>query len=346
MRRLERLEQRRYDAAVKASLLGEVYKQMRQSESVRYTVGAMQPIDPEYTKNTFAQGERVRSQLQQRLQITADYEYQGSVTTDTHIKARSDIDLLVIRNGWWWVEPPQVPDPPYPGDPKADMRSFRGGAAVALREAFPAATLDDSGSTALRLNGGSLTRAVDIVPASWYDTNDYARTRDKVYRGVKVFNKETGDFVANTPFLHARRIEEKDQRTRGGLRKATRLMKSLMYDSDGRLDMSSYNITAIAFNIRDAGLLHELPRELAILEACYEFCRLLADDPASRGSIRVPDNSRLVFGDGPGATLVQLNALTKELADLRRDVLEENVRSFKLLAEARVEHPTVQAPGW
>src|SRR5262245_60652655 len=99
MRRLEKLERRRIDesALVRASLSREVYRQLKDSESVRYTVGAMQPIDSDYTKNTFAQGDRVKDQLKQRLAVTCDYEYQGSVTTDTHIKARSDIDLLLIR---------------------------------------------------------------------------------------------------------------------------------------------------------------------------------------------------------------------------------------------------------
>src|SRR5262245_5413109 len=125
MGRLERLMQRRLDESilVRASMANEVYRRIKESESVRYAVGAMQPIDPEYTKNTYAQGDRVRDQLKQRLGVTCDYKYQGSVTTDTHIKARSDIDLLVIRLGWEWVEPPQPVPNPYQGDPREDMRA-------------------------------------------------------------------------------------------------------------------------------------------------------------------------------------------------------------------------------
>lgn len=346
MRRLDLLEQRRYDQAVRSSLAGEIYKRMKDSESVRYTIGAMQPIDPEYTKNTFAQGDRVKNQLQERLRTSAEFEYQGSVTTDTHIKAKSDIDLLVIRKGWIWLEPPQVPESPYQGDPAADMRQLRGESVTALNAAFPQASLDDSGSSALKLSGASLSRVVDVVPASWYDTNEYTRTKDKTYRGVKVFNKATGEFIANTPFLHKARIEAKDQATRGGFRKAARLMKSLMYDSDGRLDLSSYNIVGIAYNIADQQLLHPTPRELAILEACFEFCTLLSFNASLRDSLLVPDGSRKVFGDGQGAKIGQLTALIKELSDLRQDVLNENVRSFKKLAEARVEYPLVTPTAW
>jgi hypothetical protein len=339
--RLERLEQRRLDESilVRASMANEVYRRIRESESVRYAVGAMQPIDPEYTKNTYLQGDRVKDQLKQRLSVECDFEYQGSVTTDTHIKARSDIDLLVIRKGWWWLEPPQVAANPYQGDTKEDMRSLRRDAEASVAAAFPQATVDPTGASSLKLTGGSLTRDVDIVPATWLDTNEYARTRDPVYRGVKIFDKKSEEFVANTPFLHGRRIEEMDQRTRGGLRRAVRLMKSLRYDSDDRVKMSSYNITGIAANIPEAELISPRPRELVILEVCCAFCERLSIDSALRDSIRVPDGHRTVFGGAKGTTSDELKALTTELVQLRRDVLDENVRSFRRLAEARVEYP-------
>lgn len=323
---------------VRASMANEVYKSIRESESVRYAIGAMQPIDPEYTKNTFKQGDRVQSQLEQRLTTACDYEYQGSITTDTHIRAKSDIDLLAIRRGWLWREPPQPVVSPYAGDPAEDMRSLRRQIVVAATAAFPAVTVDESKATCICLNGGSLTRDMDVVPASWYDTNDFARTQDSVHRGVKVFNTESGVFVANTPRLHKRRIEERDQLTRGGLRKAARLMKTLMYDSDGRVGMSSYNIVGIAYNIPERSLVTDAPRDLAVLEACFEFCSRLENDPALRTAIRVPDGHRGVFGDGPGAILPQLTALTKEIADLRRDILNENLRSFTRLVEANVPY--------
>lgn len=342
MGRLERLEQRRLDSSVlvKASMANEVYKEIKESESVRYAIGAMQPIDPEYTKNTFLQGDRVKSQLKERLDQECEFEYQGSTTTDTHIKARSDIDLLLIYTGWTWLEPPQVPAFPYKGDPKEDIRKLRSDAGSALRSAFPEAEHNDEGSRAIRLSGASLTRQVDVVPASWYDTNEYTRTKDRVYRGVKVFDSKRGEFKANTPFLHQRRIEDRDQETRGGLRKAIRLMKTLMYDSDGRSDISSYNICGIAFNIAPANLAVQRPRELAIVEACHEYCQRLLLDTTERDRIFVPDGHRKVFGGEDGATMVQLSAIAKEISDLRTEILRDNARSIRQLVEASVQYPS------
>lgn len=341
MGRLERLEQRRLDSSVliKTSMANEVYRKIKESDSVRYAIGAMHPIDPEYTQNTFLQGDRVKNQLKERLTQECDFEYQGSTTTDTHIKARSDIDLLMIYKGWTWLEPPQVPANPYKGDPKYDIRKLRSDAVSALRSAFPQAEHDDQGSRAIRLSGASLTRQVDVVPASWFDTVEYTRTGDQVYRGIKVFDSRREEFKANTPFLHKRRIEERDQETLGGLRKAIRLIKTLMYDSDGRATISSYNICGIVFNILPANLAVQRPRELKILEACHEYCQRLLLDTRERDRILVPDGHRKVFGGDDGATFSQLAAIAKEISDLRSEILRDNARSIRQLVEASVQYP-------
>lgn len=342
MGRLERLERRRLDSSllVKASMVHEVYKSIQASEPVRYAIGAMQPIDPEYTQNTFKQGDRVKSQLKERLEQDCDFRYQGSTDTDTHIRARSDVDLLVIYKDFEWLEPPQQPANPYRGDPKADITKLRKDSVSVITSAFPEATCNNGGSRAVKLSGASLSRDVDIVPASWYNTNDYARTREEVYRGVKVFDAKSGEFTANTPFLHKRRIQERDELTRGGLRRAIRLMKSLMYDSDGRVSMSSYNICGIAYNIAPDHLSVQRPRELAILEACHEYCQRLLNDTYARDRILVPDGHRTVFGGTDGASQAQLQALAKEIADLRSDIVRSGARAFQDVGLIEVKYPT------
>lgn len=341
MGRLERLIERRMDSSVlvKASMVNEVYKRMDKSESVRYAIGAMQPIDPEYTKNTVLQGEKVKSQLEERLTQKCEIEPQGSTSTDTHIQARSDVDLLLVRKGWVWVEDTQVVTNPYSGNAWDDMRRLRSDAKLALGKAFPAAEVDDSRPCAIKITGGSLARDVDVVPATWFDTDEYKRTGDKLFRGVKILNKETDEFVANLPFLHKRRIEERDQETRGGLRKAIRLLKTLMYDSEGRVKMSSYNICGIAFNIPKSDLTVQKPRELAILEACHTYCNALVSDNCTRDSIRTPNGHRTVFGGSEGTTLSQLIALNVEMSNLRLDILRDNARAIRSLVEENVDYP-------
>jgi len=326
-----------------AKLLNEVYRSIEQSESVRYAIGAMQPIDPEYTRNTFAQGDRVRDQLARRLTQSCDYRYQGSTTNDTHIRARSDVDLLVVLTAWYWLEPPQVATNPYRGDEKQDMRDLRSKSEESLHEAFPAADVDRGRGKAICIDGGSLTRRIDVVPATWYNSNHFAQTGDETVRGVRVFDIETGAFITNYPFLHNACIDVRDTRTNGGLRRAARLMKSLKYDSES-VTLSSYDIVSIAYNIPDHQLAFAPPFELRIVDSCHDYCIQLRQDSSLRGSIHVPNGTRPVFGGRDGATEVQLDELIAELRGLRQDILSENARSFVKLAEARVEHRVASRP--
>ncbi len=335
--RLEKLSARRIDASITtARLLNEAWRTIHESESVRYVIGAMQPIDPEYTSNTFAQGERVKNQLKERLSTTCDYEYQGSTTNNTHIKAASDIDLLVLTQKFWTLEPPQVPSNPYTGDPVQDLLELRTESIAALNSAFPKANVDSAGSKSIVITGGSLTRKVDVVPSNWFDTNEYARTQLKVVRGVQILDAYAKTRIKNTPFLHNASIDRRDAETGGGLRKAARLMKSLKYDSES-IELSSYDLVSIACNIRAHRLSVPKERELSILGTCLDFGRSLQADATLRGGISVPDGHRKVFGDGY-ATVPGLNQLVSELERLAADVLNENQRSFKKLAEARVEY--------
>ena len=49
-------------------------------------------------------------------------------------------------------------------------------------------------------------------------------------------------------------------------------MKSLKYDSEN-IDLSSYDIVSIAFNMPDASLSYPKGSELIILSSCLDFCK-------------------------------------------------------------------------
>src|SRR5690348_11722485 len=134
--RLERLQARRLDPTVLSKGLYEAYAKMTQSEAVQYAIGAMQPVEPEYTQNTVDQGDRVKNQLITRLAEPCEYRYQGSVTNNTHIRARSDIDLLVLTEKFTVLEPPQQATYPYQGDPLQDLKALRTDIINSLRAAF------------------------------------------------------------------------------------------------------------------------------------------------------------------------------------------------------------------
>ena len=258
------------------------------------------------------------------------------MTNDTHVKARSDIDVLLLTGRFETLEHPQVPPYPYHGDVIQDLIDLREDAIACLESAFPEAKVDSSGSKSITVEGGSLRRKIDVVPSNWYNTNDYAATGNRVVRGVQILDSRARERLKNTPFLHNDRIDGLDRRTGGGLRKAARLMKSLKYDSES-IELSSYDIVSIAYNMPEWQLTVPRSEELRILDVCSEFCVKLVREDAERMAIDVPDGHRKVFAAGH-ATVDGLRQLAIELGKLKRDVLKENERSFAKLSEARIEY--------
>ena len=333
--RLDRLYSRRIDNEIQnATQLYEVYKRLTQSDSVKYVLGAMQPIDPAYTKATYAEGGRVWNQLEKALTIKCELRYQGSVTNDTHIKAKSDIDLLTILTDFITLEAPQKPSDPYKGDPLKDLINLRNDEIIILDKAFPEVTVDRTGGKSIGLEGGSLKRKIDVVPSNWFNTNLYALHKKEIYRGVQILDIGNNTRIANTPFLHNEYIDLKDKHVRGGLRKAARLMKSLKYDTEN-INLSSYDIVAIAYNMEQELLNFPSEMELAILESCSQYCERLLLDDLLRDRIMVPDGHRTVFAKGH-ATKAGLTSLLLEINMLKNDVMAENARSFQKLANTRI----------
>ena len=318
----------------------EIYNSIgEEGSAVRYTVASMARLDPRYTEITYEQGDRVKNQLDKGFSVygfRCDFEYQGSVTNDTHIKSYSDIDLLSITQRFITLEHPQVPTRPYKGNPINDLREIRETGADALSKAFPKATVDKSGSKSVSISGGSLSRKIDVVPANWFDTNAYAKHQAKRFRAIEVLDNKSGSKFKNTPFMHNYLIEKLDRRTQGGLRKSIRLFKSLKYDSDS-VSLSSYDLAALAYNMPEGQLFTnpggEIPL-LARLKVYLDFVRL---NKEFRLGMLVPDESRKVFAPGH-ATLTGLNELQDEVDDLVEAVCSNRKKSFEKLAEARLAY--------
>lgn len=343
MTRLQALQARRQDPRAKMAGINEVYNRLKEPEAVTYLISAMQPIDPELTQLIITEANRVRDPLNNGFPlvgVNASFDYQGSVTNDTHILAFSDVDLLAVNENFWDVETVQPGGTVYGGDTTADMRSMRMSSVLILRRQFPTSRVDDSNSVAVKIEGGSLKRKVDVVPCIWWHTDKYLKSRDKEDKGIKVFNNATAKRIPNKPFLHNARVDQRDNGVGGNLRRVVRLLKSLRYDANLRagsekVEISSYDITGIAFNMAD-GLL-TAPRDQAVRLAVHTlgFLHELEVDPVLRAAIEVPNGMRKVFC-AEGATLDGLKQLKGELVGLLSDVANNVNRSFEKLAEARV----------
>jgi len=332
--KFEKLRNRRLPLEKLANHFTEEYRRATKNTDYEYLVEAMQPIANDYTEETFVQGDRVKNQLAANLdaQYGANYTYQGSVTSDTHIKVHSDIDLIALHGGFVSIDFGTPNPTPYNGDFMSDLRSLRRACADILTRKFPEVDVSTSGGKAIALSGGSLKREIDVVIANWWETADYARTQLEKYRGVHVWDNNAGTRIKNMPFLHNTRIHEKDQQSNSGLRKAIRLLKTLKYDTEPVLAISSYDVAALAYAAPLSDLNVALGQYLQLAINVNEFLKKCISDSTLRDSLDVPNGTRKIFGD-KGASLASLKALQGELDGLLGRINQEKSASLVLLNE-------------
>jgi len=343
LNRLQRLRNRRSGLPETTILAKEVFDRLQEDDAVKFLVGAMQPIDPTYTKNTFAEADRVKNQLNSGYpsrNVDASFDYQGSVTNDTHILAYSDIDLLTVNEKFTYKENPGRVTSPYQGNAVLDLKIQHDANVDIVRTKFPEVTVDTSGGKAVQLSGGSLRRKIDVVTCTWWDTITYDASGLKKDRGIKVFDYSTYGQIENRPFLHNHEIDTRDRRFGGNLRKAVRLLKTLKAEANEssgqkKVPISSYDIAALGWNLPDAYLAVGDDEELKLAVLTHAFLNDLESNSVLRSGLWVPNKTRLVFC-AEGATLEGLKALNQELRTLLSEVDTGLRRSMRSLNEARL----------
>lgn len=305
----------------------EAYESRGKTEAIKYALGAMQELEARYTKISMEEGDRVREQLRLGLTnagIPATFEYQGSVPLNIHIRFSSDIDLLVLHNGFVtldWSAPGASSYIPCSGSAVMDILRLRETCESILENKFPAAKVDKTGSKSISLTGGSLRRKVDVVPSHWHDTAAYQKSKAKIDREVKILNKDELCMIFNRPFLHMHRIELKDLRTNGGAKKVIRLLKTLKSDSPHKIELSSYDIAALVWNMDDLMLTKPYYLELSLIAEIQRYLQLLIDNPTHAFMLEVPDQSRSVLDSIE--KFQTLKTLKTEIDILANDIAHE-----------------------
>lgn len=317
--------------AVNSELLrkSESFEGLQESDSVKYAVGAMAAVDSNYTRISIGEGERVASSLSQSLSrenIGVDTRLQGSVGLDVHIKGYSDVDMLVLVGNTILVEEPCVQPSPYPA--ATDLRpmstivgELRSRAENILTLNFPAVDVNIDGAKSISLEGGSLARKVDIVPATWFHTIAYQTSREAHHLGVRILDKNKSLLITNHPFLNRKLINDADFQVRGNLKRIVRLMKNLQADTVGVgseqiKDLNSFDILSIAYDMR-AKLHVASYNQLALVVILKERLSYLVLNKDHCRAMYTPDLSRKVFDDDEAkyTGLIFLYRECKELVD-------------------------------
>jgi hypothetical protein len=358
--RLQRLRARRYGSdrservtfdqqlqILRKQLAGEAYEKRAGAKPyTRYALGAMQEVDPDYTRISIETAERVENQLKRRLAsegMNTVYRIQGSVPLNVHIRGVSDVDLLVIEEGTLYYANDGVRALrggyfPATRDPIALLSSLRSKSETSLEAAFPAATVYKHNAKAIKLSGGSLPRPVDVVPALWWDTKEYQLNTAEETRGVSIYHKLEHRTINNLPFLHIKRVSDQDSLTLGGLRKAIRLCKNVKADAEEdstRVELSSYEIAGLLYHANLISLRYGSVWELNILAEAQRHLDWCYRNPEQAKAMLTPDGSRKILDTEE--KLAGLLMLSSELDRLLAQVAQEQSTELYLQESPSLE---------
>jgi hypothetical protein len=328
----------------------ESYETKGKGSATTYALGCMEQMKPNYTEISLRDGKRVSEQLEKGLSVNVETRLQGSVPLNIHIFASSDVDLLVLATDFITYDTPTlspslyVPNPAI--QPVERLRDLRNQCETLLQTKYPAADVDTSGAKSIAVSGGSLARKVDVVPAHWHDNLEYQKTRREASRGVAIFDKTNLCTIKNLPFLHMERINVKDEVAKGNAKRAIRLLKCLSRDSSQDIQLSSYDLAALIYNMEDADLTVPWYQPLQLLTNVEQFLASLVTHSWWAKTLDTPDKTRKVLDKEE--KFASLSTLRSDLEDLIFAIGEEYVSelpyySDKALAKERAKRALKEA---
>jgi len=339
--RMEYLDDSGRVAVLARQLSKEAYEIRTAGAHTQYALGAMAEVEAEYTRISIETADRVELQLSRRLAAygySMEFRRQGSVPLNVHIRGVSDVDLLAIESRSLYyslagVRAQRGMYVPAAIDPLSMLAKLRSQCETDLELAFPAARVDKSGAKAVKVAGGSLPRAVDVVPAVWSDTVDFQSTSEEIYRGVSIYHKDDHRTIENLPFLHIHRITDRCNSTRGSVRKAIRLCKNIKADLEEegiRIDLSSYEIAGLMYHADQNALLSGSVYELAVLAEAQRHLDVLWHNQEYAKTLATPDGSRKIL-DEP-RKITGLLHLSTALDNLLTEVAREQSPAIRAMS--------------
>lgn len=308
---------------------------------------AMKGVDPDYTEKTKEAGERVKEHLSKDLSQVS-FRYQGSVMTNTHIKAFSDIDLLTISEKFYQADNYNIRQLLENAERKAkyyptsiskmerelSATSYQGSAIEDLRKnridterilSTVYTTCDITKPKSVKIKNLNLDREVDVVIANWYDDITSVINDKGEYRGIQVYDKETNSRGnSDYPFLSIKRINERGNETSGRLKKMIRFLKNIKALSDQNIELSSFDINAICYDIDIAK--YKNLSFYQLVPVIYSQIKSLCENTTHSNSLISVDGREYIFRNNlrklENLTLV-FNELQSIYFDLNLNVLSK-----------------------
>jgi hypothetical protein len=315
------------------------------SDVLVYVRLAMKGVEPEYTNRSKLAGERVKEHLIRNIS-NVNFRYQGSVMTNTHIRAHSDIDLLTLsdkfyrydsystrqvlneqytqnRFNWQQLQKlnEEVNTGSYSGSSIDDLRQLRLDCEKTLSSKY--SVCDITHAKAIKITNLDLKRDVDVVIANFYDDVTSIVNSKGEYRGIEVYNKdahrrETVDY----PFLSIKRINDRGDETVGRIKKMIRFLKNIKAKSTSAIGLTSFDFNAICYDI-DVNQYKSL-KFYQLVPVLHKQLKSLSENKYLSDALMSVDGREPIFLNKP-EKLQSLKYLLSELDKVYNDMIQSRI---------------------
>ena len=136
------------------------------------------------------------------------------------------------------------------------------------------------------------------------------------------------------------KIEDKDIKTGGGVKKVIRLLKNLKRDSDNKIDLSSYDIASLVWHFSDSALTKEYYLELSLVAETQQFLQQLIANPSVTFSLQTPDQSRKIIDTSEKFSAL---ILLKQEIDQLSNVISKELNPFISAAPELIRKSLMEA---
>lgn len=318
---LDKLLDRRFDSAREEHLLSSSFEKSEYGPYLKYTLESMQPLELAHTKRIYTVAgkvlQRIRGFFDERS-VNIDLRYQGAVHTNTHVQLNNELDILAVLR------------------PREKVEAYKsveklGTLLMSLFSGEPESfdKVDFSNKINIQLSTRRPNIQLNVLPTIWVDTSAYRESRREIDRGIAEYdflNKTRKSFL---PFRNMARINVKDSKANGNLKRLIRLIKNIQLDAEEKVDLSDYELACCLYNIHEKKLSVPTENLVAMLPAVANYLEKLGKTGMYRRIIS-PSRKELIFGnkEEKGEELIKLKHQLDQLLDNLKDELKSDQKTI------------------
>jgi hypothetical protein len=168
---IENLKGRRYDEALRESVMSDSFEDSDYPDCIKYTLESMMEIDPSYAYKVYANTRKIHEKIDKQLAkrgYDVEYRYQGALKTYSNVLLYGNVEIIVLNNN-------------RTQKPHLDVKNLATQLMDILSGDRNFKSVDYADKTRIRIIATKPTCEIDILPSIWVNSKEYVNTKNEIY---------------------------------------------------------------------------------------------------------------------------------------------------------------------